>query len=55
MITLIKPTLKAQNMSNQSEPEKTNKKKTILIAALIGFAAGVAFMLTAKFVNYAIM
>ncbi|WP_444996723.1 hypothetical protein [Aliikangiella sp. IMCC44359] len=42
-------------MSNESEQEKSSKKSTIIKATLIGFAAGVAFMLAAKFVNFAIM
>ena len=42
-------------MSNEPDLEKSNKKGTIIKAALIGLAAGVAFMLTAKFVNFAIM
>ncbi len=42
-------------MSTESSQEKPSNKSTILKAVLIGFTVGVAFMLTAKFVNFVIM
>lgn len=42
-------------MSEESSQDKASNKATIIKAVLIGFAVGVAFMLTAKFVNFAIM
>lgn len=42
-------------MSIDQDNAKSEKKRAVVKAALIGFAVGVAFMLTAKFVNFAMM